>query len=928
MFSVTKPHTSMRKLFTGLVPLLALCLAVSLSGCKNYGDDITNVENKNKELQAKIAILETFKSWAETQDGGFQKQIDALEAALKEANELLAGADTAPELTRRLDQLIAGSTLTIAHIQSRLEDHDEEIENLWDALDLVDGGTDISGLLQRISALEDADEDIWDAINSISFGPDGPTLAEIKALIDDLIAEALATMVKSITYIPEFSDGDATLVYAMDALKVEPTVIVQPLVMDFLVTPAAAAEILAAAPLKGILNTVTTRAISGGLTPSNATAAGGVLTVTFDIAPESITGLEATENLQIALVYESEDGNAIASEFVNLRPSSGGTINTPVTLTGFTQDGKPVTAGTTAPAWTEAPNTSALDEGETVRDGFVMLTDFTDGVALDLIGTPAEEWARLSTEEGDVTITYAVESQYVWGSAWQQIVNPTAVVTDDVVTFPAGQPTVANRVIVKVVITDSSFAAPYNAIYTGYVAVEIPGNPIELTEFTQDGESLDVLEGPEYADGWAVPGDEEGIIGFEPGLGLDVVPGPAGEFAQLTGTVATTYTIAGQYMYDTDANPDEWVIMDAGDQTVTIGAGDVIEDAGSIYDTRAIVAMQITDTDTGYDQTFHFAVDVPATLIDLENMNLRATLDTDGAGAGENAELTALDAIPTDPTSVASYTWNVASPDATATLAGVMDDESAAGVAADTPEYTYAFVTLLDADGTPAGTEISAPTVNAAGEVNRNNTVVGGSNTGYYLIVSVSVEAANDADTTTPTVRYFSILLEGGEPPLPIGGIEDLGQAGLTSGDDVLVIKTDGDGFTFVDNSPNAGNQWNDPAQDNAHTDYNTYVAEYPDNGQFTLEEQLEAYYSPAEFTITYSIIGEYTYSPSNKVWEIYTDTGVATIDTDGQIAGGVSEHRLVVRVTATIESPIDFNFNLNGTTSKTAVYYICVVLP
>ena len=192
----------MKQNFFRLALIVALAFAVPFTSCKN--DDIDRIENDNKELQAKIAILETFNTWAEAQPGGFQSQIADLEAALEEANALIAGADSTVELIRRFNELIAESTLTIADIQSKLEEHDQEIEDLWEALELIDGGSDVSTLLQRIAALEQADEDIWDAINSISIGGgDGFTLAELEALIEELIAEALAGTISNIVFIPE-----------------------------------------------------------------------------------------------------------------------------------------------------------------------------------------------------------------------------------------------------------------------------------------------------------------------------------------------------------------------------------------------------------------------------------------------------------------------------------------------------------------------------------------------------------------------------------------------------------------------------------------------------------------------------------------------------------------------------------------------------
>ncbi len=296
----------MKQIFIRLALIVALAFAVPFTACNN-DKEIDRIDNNDKELLAKITILETFKTWAEAQPGGFQSQIDDLEDALREANALIAGADSAVELTRRLDELIAGSTLTIADIQSKLEDHDQEIEDLWDALELIDGGGDISTLLQRIAALEQADEDIWDAINSISIGGgDGFTLAELEALIEELIAEALAGSISNIVFIPEYDDGAATdfLVVSSDPLKVEPTVVISPLEMNFLISPASGAALLAADPgaLSGVVNEVlTTRAITGEIPVTAATAEGGVLTVTFDVPQEFIPANLSSSGLQIAL---------------------------------------------------------------------------------------------------------------------------------------------------------------------------------------------------------------------------------------------------------------------------------------------------------------------------------------------------------------------------------------------------------------------------------------------------------------------------------------------------------------------------------------------------------------------------------------------------------------------------------------------------
>jgi hypothetical protein len=326
---------SMKKNLFPLALIIALAIAVTLPGCNKNDSDIERIENLTKELQSKITILETFKDWAETQGGGFQSQIDALEAALKEAQEYLAAGGPDSEIKERLDALIGTSTLTIAQIQSQLEEHDDSIEELYELLDGLGGG-DVSTLLSRIAALEQADKDIINRINNLSVGGGGGGLSV--SLINELISQFMAEIVKSVTYIPDYADGAASVSYATDAAKVTPVIVVEPLVMNFMVVPSAAAEALATAPLSGVLNSVTTRALAemeADVTLATASD-DGVLTVTFRIPAEAIP--PAGDLLQIALKADTADGNAIAGEFVNLTFVDDGDLAA-VELGDFKQNG-------------------------------------------------------------------------------------------------------------------------------------------------------------------------------------------------------------------------------------------------------------------------------------------------------------------------------------------------------------------------------------------------------------------------------------------------------------------------------------------------------------------------------------------------------------------------------------------------------------
>ena len=113
----------------------------------------------------------------------------------------------------------------------------------------------------------------------------------------------------------------------------------------------------------------------------------------------------------------------------------------------------------------------------------------------------------------------------------------------------------------------------------------------------------------------------------------------------------------------------------------------------------------------------------------------------------------------------------------------------------------------------------------------------------HYLIVSVSVEADNDVDTAVATVRYFAILLEGSNPPLPNDVTAD-------DMDDAL------DGYKLrpaadIDATPaedggeqNVGQLWNYPDGASGQDVYNaTNVA--PFNGGVLTVEQEEEYYLP-----------------------------------------------------------------------------------
>ncbi len=577
-----------------------------------------------------------------------------------------------------------------------------------------------------------------------------------------------------------------------------------------------------------------------------------------------------------------------------------------------------------------APNSAPVAAGDAVRDGMVIY-DFAsaEGLTLDLVSQD-DDAARL--EEPVFTYELVATQYYMWVvDEWVEMAGaPDVTVTDGVVTWNGPQPINTTRVIFTVAITDDSFTDP--DIYEGSFAVEFPGDPIELTEFSQDGVALTHLPDNSVVAEWIAPGDvPEGMIGYTDGLQLAIEYGPAEEAAQLTAPVTVTYLQTAQYGWDTEN--EEWTVI--ADPTVDVATDGTVTDFGSASDSRVIVEMSIAD-DGGYNESFYFAIDVPATLVDLETMNPGVTLDGTALATpatGYWADLYA-----------AASTWTAATYDATATLAGTIDEESAAGVAAENPVYEYYAIGLVDADGTVADSEIPVPVVDpATGVINRNNTVIGKSNTGYYLIVRVAVEADNDVDTATATVREFAILLDGSNPPLPnnvtADDMEDaLDGYKLRSAADIDATLAEENG------EQNVGQLWNYPDGASGQQVYNaTNVVPFPTGGVLTIEQELEEYYQGADLEVTYEIVGQYGWRQQGAEaemnyylddatgnlaeLEVDPDTGVVTItQPDGITTNNQNNFgdRLVLKVTVKVA---DGDTSGMAITGGSLVTYICVAL-
>lgn len=507
----------MKTLLKLVLVLVSGVMVLSLAGCRDYDEDISQLNGKTSSLESKVSVLETLKTWAEGQvstlggkDVDLQNQLNALVAALDEAEiaiaELQDGTGADPGLEARLDALIAGSTLNIAQIEAALNaideaDYQSQINELHEALETL-GATDLTEVLEQIADLQElveaiqlpgglmtaeeweqwlADtygpeiEDLWDAIEAIEPGGSTSglaTIASVNALkarveaLEEALADLVIPYIQSIVVIPTHADGSVgvTATEANGNLEFD---------VDFLVTPAGAASVLAAdATLTGVLNQVETRALAGEADVTDAVANGDVLTVTFFLDDTQAPLLTSSEGLQLALrASGTEDGDDIVSNFATLWISETITTLPSVELDGFYQgdSNSPVDTYVDAEAlmlaW-DADNKIIVPHPAAIGDPVnLTLALTTDDEDLDMLTVPP-------------TFTYAIEAQYAWNdetTAWDSMTEPTAQLNGaDLTATPAAT---ENRVILSLTISADNLEEDFVTYFT----VEIPRAQIDLS---------------------------------------------------------------------------------------------------------------------------------------------------------------------------------------------------------------------------------------------------------------------------------------------------------------------------------------------------------------------------------------------------------------------------------------------------------------
>jgi uncharacterized coiled-coil protein SlyX len=497
-----------RKTFLGKLVLPAL-LAITLvmAGCNKNETEIKNLCDDLTALEGRVEILETFYKWAneygiEEHDADLQRQIDELRKAFEEGGVLMDGGGRFEELERRLNQLIAGSTLTIADIADKLDDQDDALADLYEKLDGIEAG-DISDLLERVVALERVSEamngeidDIWEALDLLSETDlseiiDGleeleTDLEELQEMVDSLeeqVAALLKKFIKNISFVPDHSDGKIPV----DVVDNAGVLTAQPFTAKYLVTPTSGATAIAAvfssSDVFGHLNQVATTRALVGTVPVTSVAVGtgaesDVLIVTYEGGASIPVPTDSDKELQIALRVildeESEDmAGDIASEFAPLKFST--IVLPPIELTDFTQDDKDVDAVTSAPTPSDAP-VATTPAGEVAY--------IEGGLTLDVKYDTNADYPRLINP----VTTYAVEGQWEYiGGAWEPV-NPLTAELDGSNELTVDASANHGKVAVKMTIADDN---GFNRAY--YFFVDVPATLVDLSTMEFEAYDLDPL---------------------------------------------------------------------------------------------------------------------------------------------------------------------------------------------------------------------------------------------------------------------------------------------------------------------------------------------------------------------------------------------------------------------------------------------------
>jgi uncharacterized protein YjdB len=909
------------KTINALFALMAMVGVLSLSGCNDNKAYIERVEQQVCDLEERVAVLETFKTWAETLDGGFQDQIDELRASLEEARRLIDGSGDNAELAARLDKLIAGSTLTIAQIQSRLESHDKSIKELYELLGAIEGGGDISALLERIAALEQADKEILKKIENLSFGPDGPTLAELTALIEEMVDEALANLVQSIVWAPQTSGQANSRSVAMEYYVNETSEVVKATAtVHFLVAPAALASTVAEVGVEGVLNTLT-RTVSADVIPATvlSTAATGEIVVEFDMTTAVTANPDS--GLQVALKVFAKE---ITSEMVTLTSDdTPTTMLTEVELTDWTNGGRAV--DTTEGFGTTSPPTPFAD---IPADGFL---GFPDGgnLPLDLV-TADTDYALLENPELAYTEA-ALYSYDTTAGAWVAVEGTEVEIdTNNELVMPAGLEEGVNyRIVVSFEVTASNLLNPYQAQfavelpfvkYVDTIAIaleggaEIPAEGLALSTADTDGVQLAALLTPDDATNknveWTVA--PEGVVTVENGLVKVVGKGPA----------VITVTALGS---EPGADP----VTASVAVNVTAYVSDIAIAEGSAP-TEAVTAVTID----GLGQTATLVPIFSTGIDDVEPDDITVTW----SAADDNTVIEIVDGLVTA-IAVGSTTVTVTS-GFTEDGLPVVSDPITVNVVSPVTKVTIipgALILPVVADDTQLAVELSpagAYDSEIVSWTSDDPAVVTVSSTGLVSVVGVgtatiTAESANGVKGTC-TVEVTNDLtgVEIGEDDL--AGILD--EFVLKSADDVAGIDPN-----------NVAQLWNMPkGTASGNSLYNVGEASpFPVDGVLLLEDQLElALGGAADLNVAYEIVGQarWQQTTNNNNWFLSSSTSAeatldagppATIVTNGTTVSGNGHNiygdRLVIKVTVTVDPADSSGLTLDP---DPLVTYICVTLP
>jgi hypothetical protein len=908
----------MKTFLMKLTLLLALGIMVgSFVGCRNYDDDLARQQTEITDLESRVKILETFKTWAEkavgdfqTKDTELQRQVDGLSAALVTANAAIEALGSnnhqgdIEALENKLNALIAGSTLTVAQIDSRLN-----------ALETADYQGQIDALVRSLE----------------SAGYQG----QIDELKDALATAASAEEVARILDVLEALEG-ADYQAQIDALQKAFETLVDDH-QDQIDQLNTALEALGAGDLTAVLEQ-----IADLEEQFDALTVGDLLTEEdLEVWFETNHGSDVSDlkTALEALIAEKADAEALTSleETVNALTEAVTALREELAalIVPYIQSIVAIP--------TEANGSVVVNGMENAGGGM----DFT----MDFLVTPAGASEVLAEEDIDllhgilneVAATRAIlaeEAAVVGASADGDVLTVSfSLSADQTALLEAGQLQLALRV--SGTEEGDDIVSPFVSLGKGLVEELIES--IDPTQFYQDANEVTInSDADALAPAWGVAEipAPAGIIDIPFSTAVDAEPNDL-ELLTLALTTADpvtngltnptyTYAFVKQYAW----NGTAWEEM-SGTAIVTTGGRVIV--SPNLLENRVIVSLTISADNLENDFVTCFAVNVPRQKVDLSAATFTA------ASHSGNVLVNAEYSVDHNDWNGNHFLWDDDDTNAVLTL-DFADQLAAQFPTALDATVNYEIVALHNAGGDVVDEEdVNYPTSEVtAGNaiIDRNNFLYGKSNTGHFMVVKATLDATN---AIAPVTHFYCFEMENGEPELPV--IDDEAIAHLED----LLKGGNEDAKIFIELpavAENPGRAWNitetagggvPSGKDFAES---SLVSSYPASGQFTIKEDLESACPGVTFNVEY--VGSQfrfndTGNPTNRNWEPATNN-LASISPEGLITpNGTTAQtsvappvgdRLVVEVKISVASPVEVELPGADPATRILTYFICVELP